>query len=1055
MAASRGTFVVGITYTPARFRHLRTLDAWVQHNAICEDLDALGGIPHPPTMSVRLSEVGDAGAALFSWSLSETIVTSVCPKIVGASKNVMLQRSIIVSSTTDVFSSPYGTTGHSINAHVSNIPPPLTSKGTRDVTQTNFNSSHGTLETSSETSTPGPQAPRTSATPAEWGAPNHTKTYAPCQERPDTQSPADGPRSQRVAALSPPIPVTTSNLAPASPYSTVSERSPALPDPVSRLELVVRQPPAASLSSPTPAPSSSIPTSLSIQDRSSISKTSPVTIHTITAPHLICGPSEHALKPLPLRPAPVAPCASAKLGITTKPEPGLLLSEAQPSSKRASHAPSIPCSPPIASASTDESSIGPHEESGKGSKPDEGIDAPDLQPVVSTAEAGTGLLSRSTATSKKERGPNTASYPLVDFSMAIPDDSPTARVLSQALSGEVVDDATAFSATPAHASSQRPVLALGVTSTSSDDVTPSSLLGWAEARSHSSSPHLTAASHSVATPHSVSGAESGSTHCSAAATPAPTPPTPLPPAEGPNVGTDHDVSNKESSYVPAMDSSPGSPPETSPPTPSDGIVNQRYAPVESLLLPARFGDTPSITSTLPGPFPLHECGTDSGTTSPLVPREPPEKPGFSKRPSSEIAGPSPFEEGGTSSERVNKRRKLSPCPAIDFRKLLPSRAGRASMRLRRAGKPRVLLRGGAASRSTPFDSSEDGSTAISATSGKQANGEMMARRGGAPNVHMDVDAGAIRHVFGPDNVESGDRVQALMEEHRELVRRCDALQSEVMTHETRMKQDREKLVRSVALCKSVTSQLGCSLALCEDVSIGLKRAMVALDREEREHARTRAILAQAEERAERKLALQAEEHQARHQACAAERVSILSVAMEAVENARSLLPGILDDTQKPSSLVLATSDMFGDDALVLASNCLKNQILRVTDNETRQRQTIADLQQSLRTSEAAMLAEQSAKDAALSASREATVRADDVSARCDALERALQHEIQRRREIEQALERESCMRLHLESSMNDVTSECSTPFIVPALMQAFLEVSKMTNEATHAGSTET
>ncbi|KDQ55526.1 hypothetical protein JAAARDRAFT_133980, partial [Jaapia argillacea MUCL 33604] len=59
----------------------------------------------------------------------------------------------------------------------------------------------------------------------------------------------------------------------------------------------------------------------------------------------------------------------------------------------------------------------------------------------------------------------------------------------------------------------------------------------------------------------------------------------------------------------------------------------------------------------------------------------------------------------------------------------------------------------------------------------------------------------------------------------------------------------------------------------------------------------------------------------------------------------------------------------------------------------------------------------------------------------------VRHEIGLRKAAEAEAEQERGKRLTAEVRLRDVERECHHPFVVPALMQAFLEVSKITDAA--------
>lgn len=53
--------------------------------------------------------------------------------------------------------------------------------------------------------------------------------------------------------------------------------------------------------------------------------------------------------------------------------------------------------------------------------------------------------------------------------------------------------------------------------------------------------------------------------------------------------------------------------------------------------------------------------------------------------------------------------------------------------------------------------------------------------------------------------------------------------------------------------------------------------------------------------------------------------------------------------------------------------------------------------------------------------------------------------------LEGALQDERAKRRRLEGIVEDIRRECREPFVVPALLDAFVEISKLTNEAMEEG----
>lgn len=64
-----------------------------------------------------------------------------------------------------------------------------------------------------------------------------------------------------------------------------------------------------------------------------------------------------------------------------------------------------------------------------------------------------------------------------------------------------------------------------------------------------------------------------------------------------------------------------------------------------------------------------------------------------------------------------------------------------------------------------------------------------------------------------------------------------------------------------------------------------------------------------------------------------------------------------------------------------------------------------------------------------------------------ALREELSREQQSRRVQEALLRAERLRRSEVESMMNDTTRECKQPFVVPALLEAFLKIQQMTGDA--------
>lgn len=54
-------------------------------------------------------------------------------------------------------------------------------------------------------------------------------------------------------------------------------------------------------------------------------------------------------------------------------------------------------------------------------------------------------------------------------------------------------------------------------------------------------------------------------------------------------------------------------------------------------------------------------------------------------------------------------------------------------------------------------------------------------------------------------------------------------------------------------------------------------------------------------------------------------------------------------------------------------------------------------------------------------------------------------------QLESELRSERAKRRKLEDMVEDIRRECREPFVVPALLDAFVEISKLTNEALEDG----
>ena len=71
----------------------------------------------------------------------------------------------------------------------------------------------------------------------------------------------------------------------------------------------------------------------------------------------------------------------------------------------------------------------------------------------------------------------------------------------------------------------------------------------------------------------------------------------------------------------------------------------------------------------------------------------------------------------------------------------------------------------------------------------------------------------------------------------------------------------------------------------------------------------------------------------------------------------------------------------------------------------------------------------------------------DASTLITALREELSREQQSRRVQEALLRAERLRRTEMESAVNDTSRECKQPFVVPALLDAFLKIGQMTGDA--------
>lgn len=69
---------------------------------------------------------------------------------------------------------------------------------------------------------------------------------------------------------------------------------------------------------------------------------------------------------------------------------------------------------------------------------------------------------------------------------------------------------------------------------------------------------------------------------------------------------------------------------------------------------------------------------------------------------------------------------------------------------------------------------------------------------------------------------------------------------------------------------------------------------------------------------------------------------------------------------------------------------------------------------------------------------------DVLRSKLSEVDTELRAEKEKREELEKELDRERKKRIEVENILNDVERECRTPFVVPAMMEAFKTISKVT-----------
>lgn len=75
-----------------------------------------------------------------------------------------------------------------------------------------------------------------------------------------------------------------------------------------------------------------------------------------------------------------------------------------------------------------------------------------------------------------------------------------------------------------------------------------------------------------------------------------------------------------------------------------------------------------------------------------------------------------------------------------------------------------------------------------------------------------------------------------------------------------------------------------------------------------------------------------------------------------------------------------------------------------------------------------------------------------MQTRLQEVEKQLESERVKQREMAEELETERTKRLDMEAILKDVERECKTPFVVPALLEAFIQISEVTTVAMRANS---
>ncbi|EIN04765.1 hypothetical protein PUNSTDRAFT_55442 [Punctularia strigosozonata HHB-11173 SS5] len=180
--------------------------------------------------------------------------------------------------------------------------------------------------------------------------------------------------------------------------------------------------------------------------------------------------------------------------------------------------------------------------------------------------------------------------------------------------------------------------------------------------------------------------------------------------------------------------------------------------------------------------------------------------------------------------------------------------------------------------------------------------------------------------------------------------------------------------------------------------------------------------------------------------------ALVRVLEGAVERARRMVPGQPDDSSLENPTGEQSSPRWWSGLVSRSFDSLQDHLRDVKDALAQRARENEDLLRRLREAEAAFDDELRAKETARTDAEESAGHAKESLWRMETAERALQLESVRRLEAEAALQKERERRLLAESSLGDVIAESASPFIVPALLDAFLDLTRMTSQAmTQAG----